>query len=97
MRVPNDRPLVSPPPCGEGLGVVVNSGTAAVATPLPAPPPQGGREKESAHAPFCARHRGIPSHFANSFSPSRINCAVSACSPALRDADAIAAAACGWP
>ena len=36
-------------------------------------------------------------HFANSFSPSRISCAVSACSPALRDADAIAAAACGWP
>ena len=40
---------------------------------------------------------GGGAHFANSFSPSRINCAVSACSPALRDADAIAAAACGWP
>ena len=36
-------------------------------------------------------------HFANSFSPRRISCAVPACSPALRDADAIAAAACGWP
>ena len=34
-------------------------------------------------------------HFANSFRPSRISCAVSAFSPALREADAIAAAACG--
>jgi len=36
-------------------------------------------------------------HFANSFSPSRMSCAVSAFSPALREAAAIAAAACGWP
>ncbi len=36
-------------------------------------------------------------HFDNSFRPSRISCAVSAFSPALRDAAAIAAAACGWP
>ena len=36
-------------------------------------------------------------HFASSFSPSRISCAVSAFSPALREAAAMAAAACGWP
>ena len=36
-------------------------------------------------------------HFASSLSPSRISCAVSAFSPALREAAAIAAAACGWP
>jgi hypothetical protein len=36
-------------------------------------------------------------HFANSFKPSRISCAVSAFSPALREAEAMAAAACGWP
>jgi Protein of unknown function (DUF3306) len=38
----------SPPPCGEGLGVgVAESGTAVVTrtTPLPSPPPQGGREQ----------------------------------------------------
>jgi hypothetical protein len=37
--------IFSPPPCGEGLGVGVHSGTAAVATPLPDSPPQGGRER----------------------------------------------------
>ena len=36
-------------------------------------------------------------HFANSFSPSLMSCAVSAFSPALREAAAIAAAACGGP
>jgi hypothetical protein len=36
-------------------------------------------------------------HRANSFSPCRIKVAVSAPSPAARDAAAIAAAACGWP
>src|SRR5271169_1091353 len=36
-------------------------------------------------------------HFANSFSPSRMSCAVSAFSPALREAAAMAAVACGWP
>src|SRR5438128_3308887 len=38
----------SPPPCGEGSGVgVVQCGDAAPnrATPLPSPPPQGGREQ----------------------------------------------------
>ena len=34
-------------------------------------------------------------HFANSFSPSLMSCAVSAFSPALREAAAMAAAACG--
>ncbi len=38
---------------------------------------------------------GRGGHFANSFSPSRMSCAVSAPSPAPRDAAAIAAAACG--
>ena len=36
-------------------------------------------------------------HFDSSFKPSRINCAVSAFSPALREAAAMAAEACGWP
>src|SRR3979490_2896840 len=36
-------------------------------------------------------------HFANSFNPSLMSCAVSAFSPAMREAPAIAAAACGWP
>jgi peptide/nickel transport system ATP-binding protein len=37
----------SPPPCGEGLGVGVARGGDALphrSTPLPSPPPQGGRE-----------------------------------------------------
>ena len=38
---------------------------------------------------------GRGGHLANSFSPSRISCAVSAPSPAPRAAAAIAAAACG--
>ncbi len=36
-------------------------------------------------------------HFASSRKPCRISVAVSAPSPALRVAAAIAAAACGWP
>ena len=36
-------------------------------------------------------------HFASSFSPSLMSCAVSALSPASRAAAAMAAAACGWP
>src|ERR1700722_1213551 len=40
------RGACSPPPCGEGLGVGVNIGGADAATPLPDPPPQGGREQE---------------------------------------------------
>ena len=36
-------------------------------------------------------------HFASSFSPNRISCAVSAPSPAIREAPAMAAAACGGP
>ena len=39
--------------------------------------------------------RGV--HLASSLKPCRISVAVSAASPALRDAAAIAAAACGWP
>ena len=39
--------------------------------------------------------RGV--HFASSLKPCRISVAVSAPSPALRAAAAIAAAACGWP
>src|SRR5262245_55953700 len=43
----------SPPPCGEGLGVGVLACARvatheSAATPLPSPPPQGGRERESA-------------------------------------------------
>src|SRR5204862_6187994 len=38
---------------------------------------------------------GRGGHFANSFSPSRMSCAVSAPSPAPRLAAAMAAAACG--
>ncbi len=40
---------------------------------------------------------GLRRHLESSFSPSRINCAVSAPSPAFRLAAEIAAAACGWP
>src|SRR4029079_15749247 len=36
-------------------------------------------------------------HLDSSFNPSRISCAVSAPSPALRLAAEMAAAACGWP
>ena len=70
----------------------VHTGTAAVATPHPNPPPQGGREQigTSVEEHRCA-------HFANSFNPSRMSCAVPAFSPAEREAEAIAAAACGWP
>ncbi len=43
-------PVRSPPPCGEGSGVGV---TSLRATPLPNPPPQGGRE----HTVFAALDR----------------------------------------
>ena len=43
--------VCSPPPCGEGVGVGVMSEIPAyAATPLPNPPPQGGRE----HTEFAA-------------------------------------------
>jgi hypothetical protein len=45
----------SPPPCGEGLGVgVVRCGNAVpdCTTPLPTPPPQGGREQTEFAALF---------------------------------------------
>src|SRR5580692_3122120 len=35
----------SPPPCGEGSGVGVPQTPTLQLTPLPDPPPQGGREK----------------------------------------------------
>src|SRR6516162_2683950 len=41
------KPVGSPPPCGEGAGVGVATLThlcATSTTPLPNPPPQGGRE-----------------------------------------------------
>ena len=41
--------------------------------------------------------RSERAHFASSFSPSLMSCAVSAPSPARREAPAMAAAACGWP
>ena len=47
----------SPPPCGEGLGVGVPVGrpSLATATPLPNPPPQGGRgQTEPAAPPFAS-------------------------------------------
>ena len=39
--------VCSPPPCGEGLGVGVMREVppSNIATPLPNPPPQGGRER----------------------------------------------------
>jgi DNA helicase-2/ATP-dependent DNA helicase PcrA len=40
------RVATSPPPCGEGLGVGVDERPSATSTtPLPSPPPQGGREQ----------------------------------------------------
>jgi len=40
--------LFSPPPCGEGSGVGVAVSSAISTTPLPNPPPQGGRELAAA-------------------------------------------------
>src|SRR5712664_913954 len=52
----------SPPPCGEGSGVGVSRHSACGHPPLPDPPPQGGREQESALA--------SPSpYFANRYAP----------------------------
>jgi len=42
--VPLATDVFSPPPCGEGLGVGVLQAQLPVWTPLPNPPPQGGRE-----------------------------------------------------
>jgi hypothetical protein len=49
------KPVCSPPPCGEGLGVGVTVGGRVPSYnnhPLPSPPPQGGREhtEYAAHA-----------------------------------------------
>ncbi len=66
-------------------------------TPHPNPPPQGGREQNGACLAIGAEHNASRVHFANSFRPSRMSCAVSAFSPAMREAPAMAAAACGWP
>src|SRR5579883_249250 len=43
--------LSSPPPCGEGSGVGVATSAAVKGTPLPNPPPQGGRETSRAGRP----------------------------------------------
>src|SRR3984893_14285357 len=71
---------------------------------LPPPPdlsPQGGREQEGAlRIASIGNHRckiTCLTHFASSFSPSLMSCAVSAFSPAMREAPAMAAAACGGP
>ena len=37
--------VFSPPPCGEGSGVGVSRMQCLWLTPLPNPPPQGGRER----------------------------------------------------
>jgi hypothetical protein len=54
--------IASPPPCGEGSGVgVVQCGTSVPygTTPLPIPPPQGGRESIGApQRPYLAPRGG---------------------------------------
>src|SRR5258707_2353322 len=55
--------------------------------------PQAGRGEEGP----ASRIKHPATHFANSFSPNPMSCAVSAFSPALREAEAMAAAACRWP
>src|SRR5260370_29713439 len=55
--------------------------------------PQAGRGEEGP----ASRIKHPDTHFANSFSPSRISCAVSAFSPALRETEAVAAAASAGP
>jgi hypothetical protein len=51
----------SPPPCGEASGVgVAQCGTAVPhgTTPLPNPPPQGGRESTAARPSFYLQATG---------------------------------------
>jgi hypothetical protein len=55
--------------------------------------PQAGRGEEHRDAEILI----VITHFANSFNPSLMSCAVSAFSPAMREAPAMAAAACGGP
>ena len=80
---------------GERVGVRGSFRTFGLADSPPHPAlcadlsPQAGRGEEGSLIHISNRH------FANSFSPNLISCAVSAFSPALREADAMAAAACG--
>jgi precorrin-3B synthase len=48
--------VFSPPPCGEGSGVGVDSAVTRV-TPLPNPPPQGGREQAADATCLTPRER----------------------------------------
>ena len=57
--------------------------------------PQAGRGQERRRNDHTLHVNSI--HFANSFNPSLMSSAVSAPSPALREAEAMAAAACGRP
>src|SRR5262245_8979803 len=57
MALRQTAPQRSLPPCGGGTGRGVTTHTEFAATPLPIPPPQGGREESAARAPRL-RHRG---------------------------------------
>ncbi|MDB5500542.1 MAG: hypothetical protein JWR89_444 [Tardiphaga sp.] len=61
------------------------------------PHPSALRAATLSHKGRGEGRRAARGHFASSFKPSRISIAVSAPSPAMREAPAIAAAACGAP
>ena len=60
-----------------------------------AAPDRVGGGFDQFHVEAAQRSNAFVLHFESSFRPSRISCAVSAPSPAPRDAAAMAAAACG--
>jgi len=57
------------PPCGGGLGRGVHTGSPDAATPLPAPPPQGGRERKTI---AIVSERRIAAHHRFNFQTAKI-------------------------
>ena len=90
--------IVPSPLVGEGGSKARSAFETGEGAPQNTPPlPSALRAATLSHKGRGEQRRATRYHFASSFSPSRISIAVSAPSPAMREAPAMAAAACGAP